>query len=120
MNTNMKKNMKRNMKIAIFGAGSPGKNYVRIINKMGVLAAVVDSDELTRKRLQEDFPDVIITDDYKEILKNPHINGVIIAVPAVKHYQLTKDALLAGKDVLALAAGPAENHNCRHKGNDGS
>ncbi len=92
--------MNTNMKMAIFGAGSWGKNYVRIINKMGVLAAVADSDESTRKQLLEDFPDVMITGDYKEILKNSDINGIIVAVPAAEHYRLTRDALLAGKDVL--------------------
>lgn len=90
----------KKVKIAVIGAGSWGSNYVRIFFKLGVLAAVADSKESIRKNLKENYPDVTVTAYYEEILKNPCIDGVIVATPAFTHYKITKNALKSGKDVL--------------------
>ncbi|MEK6234600.1 MAG: Gfo/Idh/MocA family oxidoreductase, partial [Planctomycetales bacterium] len=43
---------------------------------------------------------VKLYEDYKDLLKDPNIEAVIIAVPLVMHHQLAMDALKAGKHVL--------------------
>ncbi|GAG25163.1 unnamed protein product, partial [marine sediment metagenome] len=58
-------------------------------------------------------PDIAISYDYRELLKNPEIKAVVIATPAVAHYPLAKEALLSNKDVfvekpLALNYGEGE------------
>ena len=34
-----------NLKLAVIGTGGWGKNHVRVLNELGVLQAVCDSDE---------------------------------------------------------------------------
>jgi UDP-2-acetamido-3-amino-2,3-dideoxy-glucuronate N-acetyltransferase len=48
---------------------------------------------------QKLYPDVLLTTNYHSVLENSLIKQVVIAAPAILHYKLTKEALLAGKDV---------------------
>ncbi|MBF0512344.1 MAG: Gfo/Idh/MocA family oxidoreductase, partial [Candidatus Omnitrophica bacterium] len=45
-------------------------------------------------------PDIKVTRDYKDILNNPAIDAVVVAAPTSHHFQMTRDALKAGKHVL--------------------
>ncbi len=90
--------MKKN--IALVGAGNWGKNHLRNLNELGVLNLVLEkSDDIISKR-KEDFPDVNFVKHEKFVIDNPEINGVVIAAPAVLHFELAKKYLLAGKDVM--------------------
>ena len=46
------------------------------------------------------FPSIVATKNYKDILNNPAIDAVVIAVPTNFHFTLAKEALQAGKHVL--------------------
>ena len=46
------------------------------------------------------FLDIQTTKDYKDILKNPAIDAVVVAVPTNFHFKITQEALQAGKHVL--------------------
>jgi UDP-2-acetamido-3-amino-2,3-dideoxy-glucuronate N-acetyltransferase len=86
--------------IALIGAGYWGKNHLRVLNQIGVLHTVVDkSDEVLSKR-QKDFPYVVYGRDERKIVEDPDIEACVIAVPAILHYTITKQCLLAGKDVF--------------------
>jgi UDP-2-acetamido-3-amino-2,3-dideoxy-glucuronate N-acetyltransferase len=88
------------MKIAVVGCGYWGRNLVRNFYKLGVLAAICDSDTTGLKALRESYPDVFTTESVDDILNNSEIKGVAIATPSATHFQLAKKALLRGKDVF--------------------
>lgn len=90
--------MKKN--IAIVGCGYWGKNLVRNFYELDSLLAICDSDRKTLDAFKEKYSDLITYEDYEDVLKNPEIQAVVIAAPAVMHFKLAKDALMANKDVF--------------------
>ena len=86
--------------VAVIGCGYWGKNLVRNMHNLGVLAAVMDSTETGRALARKLAPGAIIYDNFAAVLQNPDIEGVVIATPAETHAPLTEQALVAGKDVL--------------------
>ena len=59
--------------------------------------------DLDQKRLSSVaalFPDIQVTREYKDILTNPAIDAVVVAVPTNFHFKITQEALQAGKHVL--------------------
>jgi predicted dehydrogenase len=59
-----------------------------------------DIDEARLKSVKSLFSSVSVTKDHNDILSNPEIDAVCIAAPTRFHYQLSKEALAAGKHVL--------------------
>ncbi len=90
--------MKKN--IALIGAGPWGKNHLRNLAELGVLHSVLEKSEDRIKKLKESFPEVNFILDEGLILNNPEIQAVVIAVPSILHFALTRKYLLAGKDVM--------------------
>ena len=86
--------------ISLAGLGYWGKNILRNLYNMGVINIACDSDKRIISERKKEFPDIDYTTSFEEILKNPGITAVVIATPAVTHYELVKKALLAGKNVL--------------------
>ena len=86
--------------IAVIGAGYWGKNLVRNFSQLEVLKAVCDHDQNILSKLTEDYPEVTATDDLESVLNDGDIDGVVIATPAVDHYELARKALLADKHVF--------------------
>jgi UDP-2-acetamido-3-amino-2,3-dideoxy-glucuronate N-acetyltransferase len=85
--------------VAVIGAGYWGKNLVRNFHQLGALHTICDHHTETLGNFKKLYPDVSVTSDYSAVLGNKEITKVVIATPAIFHYQNTKDALLAGKDV---------------------
>ena len=52
----------------------------------------------TLKQMGKDF--IVRTRDYREALLWDEITDVIVATPAQTHFQIARDAILAGKNVL--------------------
>lgn len=103
-----------NQKIGLIGAGYWGKNLVRVFNQLGVLKTICDLDKKVLTKRKREHPNLKITTNFEEILKDKEIKGIVISTPAVTHYKLTKLALNAGKDVfvekpLALKVKDGEN-----------
>lgn len=92
--------MPNGIKIGMIGLGYWGKNILRNLYELGVLNIACDLDSNIINERKKDFPGLSFTLDYKDVFKNPQINAVVIATPAVTHYQLVKSALAAGKDVF--------------------
>lgn len=84
--------------VAVVGCGYWGKNLVRNFFELGALRAVCDSKQ---EVLDEAGPryNVQTVKDIAEVLADPSIDAVVIAAPAVRHYDLTRRSLVAGKDV---------------------
>jgi len=81
-------------KIAVIGGGYWGKNLIRNFRQLGRLNLVCDVSE----NVLAQYPDLNTTTDIKEAMKA--VDGVVIATPAVTHYELVRKALELGKDVF--------------------
>ena len=88
------------MNIAVIGAGYWGKNLVRNFHQLGVLKMVCDADGKIRKQMTKEYPEARIVAKEKEIFDDPSIDAVVIAAPAVAHYNLAREALNSGKHVF--------------------
>ncbi|MBI4854201.1 MAG: Gfo/Idh/MocA family oxidoreductase [Acidobacteria bacterium] len=94
--------MSNEIKLGIIGAGHWGPNHVRVFSTTPSVKISMVSD-LNVERLNNIgklYPDIKLVKDYQEILNDKDINAVIIATPTLTHYEITKNALLAGKHVL--------------------
>jgi len=86
--------------IAVIGGGYWGKNLVRNFEELGALHTICDVDPALVERKREKYPQAVLCSDYRQVLQDDAVQGVMIAAPAVLHYPLAKAALLAGKDVF--------------------
>lgn len=89
-----------NKNIAVLGCGYWGKNLVRNFQALGALGAVCDPTEAGQELARTLAPEVRICSTPEELFQDDSIQGVVIATPAVTHADLTRQALLAGKDVF--------------------
>ena len=86
-------------KVAVIGAGYWGKNLVRNFYELSALAAVVDVSPAVLQDMRSRYG-VKTATEVDAVLDDPTIAAVVIAAPAVQHYQLVKRSLLSGKDVF--------------------
>jgi UDP-2-acetamido-3-amino-2,3-dideoxy-glucuronate N-acetyltransferase len=80
--------------IALIGAGYWGKNHLRVLKELKVLSLVCDLDE-NKKQEYSNF-----TSNISDVFNEESVKGVVISTPAATHFQIAKQALLAGKHVL--------------------
>ncbi len=88
--------------LAVIGYGRWGPNHVRVFNSLpnSRVIAVAEAEAGRREQLSQAMPGLQIEQHYQPILNNPDIQAIVIATPTATHYQLVKEALLAGKHVL--------------------
>lgn len=86
--------------IAVVGAGYWGKNLIRNFFELGALKAICDTQQNLVKSYQSQYPTVSFTNSFSKLLSDSSIKGIVIATPAEIHFNLAKQALSAGKDVL--------------------
>jgi predicted dehydrogenase len=109
--------------IGVLGAGYWGPKHIR--NFLGLadarVAMVADLVPERRASVEAQFPGVRTTDDYREVLASPEVDGVVIATPVSTHAPLAAEALAAGKHVLVekpFARTVAECQNLIRMAND--
>lgn len=85
--------------IALIGAGRWGKNLARNLHQLGALHTICDKSEALLDQYQGEYKGIALTTNFNGVLENPLLTRVVIAAPAILHYKLAKQALLAGKDV---------------------
>ena len=90
----------RTPKVALVGHGYWGKNLARNLHALGALGAIVESDPEVHPHLASLYPTVERHTDVEKVFKDPAIEGVVLATPAVTHAELGILALRAGKDVF--------------------
>ena len=92
------------MRVAVVGSGYWGKNLVRNFHALGALAGICDKEPRILQNLQEMYDGVVTFQRFDDLLdgSGPSVDAIAIATPAESHYELTKKALLAGKNVLIL------------------
>ena len=84
---------------ALIGAGYWGKNLARNFYELGALHTICERDAEKLNTFREKYPESKFTTSYAEVLESVEITRIVIAAPAFLHYQLAKQALMAGKDV---------------------
>src|SRR5207249_7848422 len=87
-------------KIAVVGVGYWGKNLVRNFYELCALAMLCDADGSVEAKYRQQYASVRFCRDFCSVLADPSVAAVALATPAVTHYEMTKAALEAGKDVL--------------------
>ena len=85
-------------RLALVGHGYWGKNLARVLNELDCLAVVCETRAEAREEVESKY-EVVTTSDFRSILADDSTDAVVIAAPAAQHYDLAKQALLAGKDV---------------------
>jgi len=80
-------------KVGLVGLGYWGPNLARNFDELGSLVALCDLDPELRERFAARYPHVTLYADYAEMLANPELDAVVVA--------LSKQALEAGKHVFA-------------------
>src|SRR5438270_9730223 len=87
------------IRVGVIGYGYWGPNLVRNFAEIpgSQVAAVSDLNSQRLDEVRGRYPSVACTRDYRDILRDPTIDAVIIATPVRTHYSLAIEALRAGK-----------------------
>ena len=89
------------LRLAMIGVGAWGGILLLEFYRLGAVTSFFCGSKLENQaRVRKDYPDLHCASSYEEILRDPHIDGVIIATPAESHLNLASLALLAGKHVF--------------------
>jgi UDP-2-acetamido-3-amino-2,3-dideoxy-glucuronate N-acetyltransferase len=88
------------IRVAVVGVGYWGRNVARNFHELGALATLCDADRAVEVRCRSEYPGVAFQPDYRAVLDDPFVTAVALATPATTHYDMTRAALEAGKDVL--------------------
>ena len=86
-------------RVAVVGCGYWGRNLVRNLSRLESLHVICDTDEGRLAELASLY-NVASTTRLENLLEDPAIQGVVIAAPAARHFELAQRALIAGKDVF--------------------
>jgi predicted dehydrogenase len=86
--------------VCVIGGGYWGKNHIRILNELGYLGGIVDSNQETLNRFAKQYPDVKSFLSLDEALQEESFLGFTVATPAESHYCLAKKILEERKPVL--------------------
>ena len=85
-------------KIAVIGCGYWGSNHARTFSELGALYAVSDRHEDRASAMAEKHGVKALA--FEDVLSDPAIDGVVLALPPQYHADLAIAALEAGKHVL--------------------
>ena len=86
--------------VAVVGHGYWGKNLARNFYELGALRTLCDENAAALASAQDKYPGALFLSDYGQVLADPEIAGVVLATPAVRHFDMARRALNAGKDVF--------------------
>ena len=85
--------------VGVVGCGYWGRNLVRNFHGLGSLRAVCDIEVPRLEEMRQTYS-VSVTQRFDDMLGMSDVQAVAIAAPAAQHFELSKRAILAGKDVL--------------------
>lgn len=84
--------MNRTKKVAVIGAGRMGRYHIRVLSRLGSLAAIVDTNQNCGRQNSDENGTQFFT-DYRTMLDEVQPNGVIIATPTHHHFHILEDLL---------------------------
>lgn len=84
--------------VAVIGSGYWGKNLVRNYANLGALKLICDKNEMVLDHFRQQYQvDTCLA--LNDVLLRDDIAGVVVATPAETHFDIAREALLAGKHV---------------------
>ncbi|NDV58346.1 Gfo/Idh/MocA family protein [Bacteroides sp. 519] len=93
---------KEKIKLGVIGPGSRGRHLMSFLNKNPRVefTAICDIYQPSIDETLQMVPNAKVYTDYRKLLEDKDIAGVIIATPLNTHYQIAMDAFDAGKHVF--------------------
>jgi predicted dehydrogenase len=90
------------LKLGAVGLGYWGPNLARNLDELAgaKLGWICDRDEERLARYGGRFPEARKTTQFEDLLEDDSLDAVAIATPVVTHFELARQALLAGKHVF--------------------
>jgi predicted dehydrogenase len=90
------------LNVAVVGVGYWGPNLIRNLSMIEDvrLVSVCDVDRGRLLPVKRQYPTVNITTRFSEVIDDPGIDAVVIALPVALHYRHAKEALEKGKHIL--------------------
>jgi predicted dehydrogenase len=90
------------IRTAIFGTGFMGRVHLEALQRLEFVepAAIAGRNADAAQRQGAGFSISTIATDYRDVLRDPLIDAVHICTPNAQHFNMAKDALLAGKHVM--------------------
>jgi predicted dehydrogenase len=88
--------------IGVIGCGYWGPNLLRNFAESDAaeLRWICDADDGRVAVMARRYPAAQTTTDYQKLLADPQLDAVAVVTPVASHFQIAKEALLAGKHVL--------------------
>ncbi len=85
--------------IGIVGCGYWGPNLVRNFNSLSEcnVKKICDLDPNRLEHLKSLYPTVETFSEFDDVIKDKHIDAIVIAVPVRFHFEMAKKSLEAGK-----------------------
>lgn len=82
-----------NLNIAVIGTGGWGKNHVRVLNDLGVLSAVCDSDENRIKSISSKY-NIHSYSNLKDLFeKERNLDACLVCTPTKTHYAIASEII---------------------------
>ena len=100
----------KKIRFGIIGCGLMGREFASALSRwcyllenipQPELVAVCDKNAASVKWFTDHFPSIgLVTDDYRELLRDPQVQAVYCALPHNLHAQVYCDIICAGKHLL--------------------
>lgn len=92
----------KKLNIAVIGCSGMGKYHMRgvIAKESAELYAICDIDEARLMACKKEFGVGVAVTDYRDLVKDPNVDAVVVCLPDQLHLEVTEAFLRAGKDVL--------------------
>ncbi len=93
----------KKLNIGIIGMGFMGQQHIEAIRRIPgtEVTAIVENDRKTADYLSEQLGIPTIHENYQDLLSDPAIDIIHNCTPNSQHYQINKDAIVAGKHVYS-------------------
>lgn len=106
---------KEKARIALIGTGSRGQYHIHNLLPMqhAEIVALCDNYPPNLKAASELCPKAKTYSDYRKLLEDPNIDGVVISTPLGSHAVITLDSLAAGKHVFCEKAMALTMEQCK-------
>jgi len=90
------------IKVGVIGCGHWGPNHIRNFSMFpdSNVIWIADLSEERLRSVKRTYPQISVTTDYRNVLKDHNVDAVVVATPTATHHNIVKDCLDFGKDVL--------------------